>query len=209
KPGNIMLTAAGAVKVLDFGLAKSATPAGSSSSIALSASPTMTYAATAAGVVLGTAAYMSPEQARGRSVDRRTDIWSFGCVLFECLTGRPVFSGETVSDLVAHILQTEPDWKALPAITPPAVRRLLERCLRKDARERLRDIGDARIEMDEMLSAGVSASGVAPATGAAQAADGHRGSSTVIAWAVAALTLALAAVTLLAPGLLRRPPAPL
>ncbi|TMQ68034.1 MAG: hypothetical protein E6K81_16805, partial [Candidatus Eisenbacteria bacterium] len=135
--------------------------------------------------------------------------WSFGCVLFECLTGRPVFSGETVSDLVAHILQTEPDWKALPAITPPAVRRLLERCLRKDARERLRDIGDARIEMDEMLSAGVSAAGVPPTTGAAQAADGHRGSSTVIAWAVAALTLALAAVTLLVPGLLRRSPAPL
>src|SRR5436309_616694 len=106
KPGNIMLTTAGAVKVLDFGLAKSATPAGSSSNVELSASPTMTYAATAAGVVLGTAAYMSPEQARGRSVDRRTDIWSFGCVLFECLTGRPVFSGETVSDLVAHILQT-------------------------------------------------------------------------------------------------------
>jgi len=206
KPGNIMLTAAGAVKVLDFGLAKSAPPAGSSSSIALSASPTMTYAATAAGVILGTAAYISPEQARGRNVDRRTDIWSFGCVLFECLAGRPAFAGETVSDLVARILQTEPEWGALPAATPAMVRRLLERCLRKDARERLRDIGDARIELDEMLAAGVSASGMAPVAGAA--AGARRGGSAVVAWSVAAVALALGAAGLLLPSLVHRPARP-
>src|SRR6185295_5722105 len=111
KPGNVMVTPAGDVRVLDFGLAKGG--AGSSGDVGLSASPTRTYAATSAGVVLGTAAYMSPEQARGKPVDRRTDIWSFGCVLYECLTGKQAFSGETVSDIVACILQTEPDWSAL------------------------------------------------------------------------------------------------
>jgi Tol biopolymer transport system component/tRNA A-37 threonylcarbamoyl transferase component Bud32 len=149
KPGNVMLTPSGAVKVLDFGLARSAVPAGSGSDANLSVSPTMTHAATEAGVILGTAAYMSPEQARGKAVDRRTDIWSFGCVLFECLAGRPIFTGETVSDLVAQILKGEPDWSALPPGTPATVRRLLERCLRKDPRERLRDIGDARLELGE------------------------------------------------------------
>ena len=153
KPGNIMLTPAGVVKVLDFGLAKSAAATGSSSDMNLSASPTIADAATAAGVILGTAAYMSPEQARGKPVDRRTDIWSFGCVLYECLTARPLFSGETVSDLVAQILQGEPNWSALPAGTPPVVRRLLERCLRKDSRERLRDIGDARLELSDIRAA--------------------------------------------------------
>jgi serine/threonine-protein kinase len=147
KPGNIMLTPAGDAKVLDFGLAKAAAPMGSASSANLSASPTMTYAATMAGAILGTAAYMSPEQARGKPVDRRTDIWSFGCVLFECLSGRMVFSGETVSDMVAQILKSEPDWRALPEATPSNVRRLLALCLRKDPRERLRDVGDARLEL--------------------------------------------------------------
>ena len=106
KPGNVMLTASGAVKVLDFGLAKSGMAECSGSNPSLSASPTMTHAETQAGVILGTAAYMSPEQARGRALDKRTDIWSFGCVLYECLTGRQAFEGETVSDLIAHILQT-------------------------------------------------------------------------------------------------------
>ena len=106
KPGNVMLTSNGGVKVLDFGLAKGGAGQGSSSDVGLSASPTMTYgAATVEGVILGTAAYMSPEQARGRAVDRRTDIWSFGCVLYECLAGRAVHEGETVSDLVARILE--------------------------------------------------------------------------------------------------------
>ncbi len=151
KPGNVMLTPSGAVKVLDFGLAKSGAATGQSSSdMTISASPTMTYQATAAGVILGTAAYMSPEQARGKAVDRRSDIWSFGCVVFECLTAKPVFEGETISDLVAQILRGEPDWTALPASTPSALRRLIERCLRKDAHERLRDIGDARLELAEI-----------------------------------------------------------
>ncbi len=108
KPGNVMIRSDGEVKVLDFGLAKGGV-AGASTDAGLSASPTITYAATSAGVVLGTAAYMSPEQARGKAVDRRTDIWSFGCVLYECLTGRQAFEGETVSDVIARILEREPD----------------------------------------------------------------------------------------------------
>jgi Tol biopolymer transport system component len=149
KPGNVMLRPDGAVKVLDFGLAKGSAAHGASGSDPnLSASPTMTYAATDAGVILGTAAYMSPEQARGRSVDRRTDVWSFGCVLYECLAGRQAFRGDTVSDMVAKILEREPDWSALPAATPRWLRRLLERCLTKDVRARLQAIGEARIALE-------------------------------------------------------------
>ncbi len=150
KPGNVMLAPSGGVKVLDFGLAKSGAADSSGSDTNLAASPTMSFAPTRVGVILGTAAYMSPEQARGRQVDRRTDIWSFGCVLYETLTGRQAFSGETVSDLIARILEREPDWSALPPATTPRLRDLLRRCLRKDARERLRDIGEARIALDEM-----------------------------------------------------------
>ncbi len=188
KPGNVMLTAAGTVKVLDFGLAKSAAP-GSPSDPNLSASPTMTYAATAAGVILGTAAYMSPEQARGKAVDRRTDIWSFGCVLYECLTGRRCFDGETTSDLIASILQGEPDWNALPAQAPARVRELLRRCLDKDARRRLRDIGDARIELEEAIAQRTSsASGIAAAAAAADA----RTAAPRLAWALGAMAGAVA-----------------
>ncbi len=149
KPGNVKLNPAGDVKVLDFGLAKGASSGGESSSD-LSHSPTLTQAATGIGVILGTAAYMSPEQARGKVVDRRTDIWSFGCVLYECLTGEQAFAGETVSDMIARILQGEPDWSKLPAGTPERLRELLHRCLEKDARRRLRDIGDARIAIEEL-----------------------------------------------------------
>jgi len=149
KPGNVKLTPSGEVKVLDFGLAKGTT-SGTESSADLSHSPTMTLGATSAGVILGTAAYMSPEQARGRTVDRRTDIWSFGCVLYECLTGAQAFAGETVSDMIALILQGEPDGARLPKDTPAKLRALLARCLEKDARQRLRDIGDARIELEEL-----------------------------------------------------------
>ena len=104
-------------------------------------------------MIAGTAAYMSPEQARGKAVDKRTDIWAFGCVLYEMLTARPAFPGETVSDTIAAILEHEPDWTALPAQTPPNVRRLLQRCLEKDPKRRLRDIGDARLEIEEALGA--------------------------------------------------------
>src|SRR5207237_1464925 len=126
----------------------------------LSQSPTLAPAATREGVILGTAAYMSPEQARGRAVDKRTDIWAFGCVLFECLTGRQAFSGETVSDTIARILQGEPDWAALPVSAPERLRGLLRRCLEKDARRRVRDIGDAKIELEDMRAVGTSRSSV-------------------------------------------------
>lgn len=152
KPGNVMLGPSGAVKVLDFGLAKSGATGGAGSESNLSASPTTIYAGTQAGVILGTAAYMSPEQARGRPVDKRSDIWSFGCVLFECLTGRQLFGGETSSDLIAHILKSEPEWSLLPDGLPQRVRRLLERCLEKDPRQRLRDIGEARILLEDVVA---------------------------------------------------------
>jgi Tol biopolymer transport system component len=162
KPANVKITPDGQVKVLDFGLAKGAVKSASGADASLSASPTMTYAQTEAGLIFGTAAYMSPEQARGRGVDRRTDVWSLGCVLYECLTGKPLYEGETVSDLIARILEREPDWSALPAATPARVRELLRRCLRKDPKERLRDIGDVRLELSEATAA-VPMAATAPA----------------------------------------------
>jgi non-specific serine/threonine protein kinase len=165
KPGNVMLTPAGQVKVLDFGLAKSG-EADSSPGSALSLSPTIAVAATGVGVLLGTAAYMSPEQARGKPVDRRTDVWSFGCVLYECLTARQAFAGETTSDLIARILEREPDWSALPVTAPARVRDLLKRCLQKDAVDRPRDIGDLRLELAAIAAETVSHSGVTTASAA-------------------------------------------
>ena len=143
KPANITITPDGVVKVLDFGLAK---PVGSGS-VDLTHAPLMT-GEDREGTIVGTAGYMSPEQARGLPVDKRTDIWAFGCVLYEMLTGRGTFPGDTLSDTIARILEREPDWSAVPAATPPVIRRLLLRCLTKDAKRRLRDIGDVRIEID-------------------------------------------------------------
>jgi serine/threonine-protein kinase len=150
KPANIKITPEGRVKVLDFGLAKAAEEPSATGNA--SDSPTQTLTATRAGVILGTAAYMSPEQARGAAVDKRSDIWSFGVVLYEMLTGRHLFRGDTVSDTLAGVLKTDPDWGALPLNTPPAVRKLLRRCLERDRNRRLHDIADARIEIEEALA---------------------------------------------------------
>ena len=190
KPGNVKLTPDGKVKVLDFGLAKE-TEEGSSSSIDLTRSPTITavQSPTAAGVILGTAPYMSPEQARGRPVDRRTDIWSFGVMLYECLTGASPFVGETVSDSIAAILQAEVDFDRLPAATPRSVRRVLRRCLERDKDRRFRDIGDVGLELVE------ASEGRDDEPAPAAAVDGR--GRTKLAWTVAAgaLLALLATVT--------------
>jgi len=146
KPANIAITHEGKVKILDFGLGR--VMEGQESDEDPSHSPTITAAMTGPGVLLGTAAYMSPEQAKGKTVDKRTDIWGFGCVLFECLTGRNAFQGETIAETVASILKNEPNWTPLPAETPAMVRSLLRRCLQKDPGLRLRDIGDAWLELE-------------------------------------------------------------
>jgi serine/threonine-protein kinase len=147
KPANVKVTPDDMVKVLDFGLAK--VFEGDSQATDLSHSPTL-IKGTQAGMILGTAAYMSPEQAKGKAVDRRADIWALGCVLFEMLSGQQTFSGETLTDTLAAVVRAEPDWGALPTATPSAIRRLLRRCLTKDPRQRLRDIGEARIAIERI-----------------------------------------------------------
>lgn len=149
KPGNVRVTPDGTVKVLDFGLAKGLV----TSDAEQAQSPTLTYSPTGLGVILGTAGYMSPEQARGKPVDRRADVWAYGCVLFECFTGKKTFEGETVSDTIARILEREPAWSDLPASTPPRIRELLRRCLEKDLKKRQRDMGDVRLEIEEAQAA--------------------------------------------------------
>jgi hypothetical protein len=150
KPENVKIDQDGHVKVLDFGLAKEVVD--SSSSENQDASPTITHMTTVPGELLGTAPYMSPEQARARQVDKRSDIWSFGCVLYECLTGKPIFHGEDVTETLASIIKGEPDWAALPDDTPPTIQLLLRKCLNKDRKRRLRDIGDARLEIEEVIA---------------------------------------------------------
>jgi eukaryotic-like serine/threonine-protein kinase len=150
KPANIKLTPDGIVKVLDFGLAKVVTHRGDG---AESLSPTITVERTREGLIVGTVAYMSPEQAAGKPVDKRTDLWAFGVVLFEMLSGRQPFDGETVTHVIAAVLTKEPDWTVLPAATPSILRRLLRRCLEKDPRRRLHDVADARLEIDDAIAA--------------------------------------------------------
>ena len=147
KPANIKARPDGTVKVLDFGLAKAMDPAGGANANAMN-SPTLSMHATQAGIILGTAAYMSPEQARGTTVDKRADIWAFGVVMFEMLTGRRVFEGETLSDTLASLLKTDPAWSLVPADVPPAIKHLIQRCLVKDPRQRIRDMGDVRLALD-------------------------------------------------------------
>jgi serine/threonine-protein kinase len=201
KPANIKVGPGGAIKVLDFGLAKALDPAPAAVPGA-SDSPTVTSPAiTRAGVILGTAAYMSPEQSRGKPLDRRTDVWSFGCVLFEMLTGRRAFGGDEVTDTLAAIVRAEPEWAWLPVDTPPAVRRVLARCLQKSSRDRLPDIGAARLDL---IDAGVELSGRVPAGVTWGSAPHDRGRP--MRWSVAALVGVAGAVLGAAAVVALRPP---
>ena len=179
KPANIKVKDDGTVKVLDFGLAKAF--GGDISASGLANSPTVTAMATQSGIILGTAAYMSPEQARGKPLDKRTDVWAFGCVLYEILSGHRVFGKDTVIDTLSAVLESEPDWHLLPAVTPAGVRRLLRRCLQKDRRRRCHDIADARIELEDLE--GESADEGLAATG--QTATSGPRTWTILPWALA------------------------
>jgi serine/threonine-protein kinase len=186
KPANVIVSPDGRVKVLDFGLAKLVDPSASGAAhLDVSLSPTMAHVGTMAGVILGTAAYMSPEQARGKAVDKRADIWAFGSVVFEMLTGAQAFPGETLTDIVAAVVKNEPDWSLLPADVPRAVRRVLLRCLKKDPRDRFHDIADVRISLTEP-------SDDAPAAPAVTLHPRTTRTREIAAWTLAAISTATA-----------------
>jgi len=198
KPSNIKVSAGGSVKLLDFGLAKALEgEAAREDEPAVSQSPTLSRRMTEAGLILGTAAYMSPEQARGKPVDRRADVWAFGVVLFEMLTGRRLFAGETTSDVLAAVLKSDPDWSALPVATPPAIRRLLRRCLERDPRGRLHDIGDARLEIEDALAPAGRIEAPTPK-------GLSRGKKAL--WAASVLLAAITGTRLVSPPAPNRPP---
>jgi eukaryotic-like serine/threonine-protein kinase len=188
KPANVKVRGDGTVKVLDFGLAKAMDPAGTSGSANAMNSPTLTARATQMGTILGTAAYMAPEQAKGKTVDKRADIWAFGVVLYEMLSGKRAFEGEDVSDTLAAVLTREPDFAALPPATPASVVSLLRHCLERDPKRRLRDIGDGKMELD------APAATATPATSGASTPAPSRGAL----WRVATTALAIALVTIAA-----------
>jgi Tol biopolymer transport system component len=199
KPANIAFTGDGQVKVLDFGLAKALEP---STAVAddMTASPTITTPAmTEMGMILGTAAYMSPEQAKGRPADKRSDIWAFGCVLYEMLVGQRAFEGEELIDTFAFILTKEPDWTALPSVAPASIRRLLHRTLEKDRKRRLADVADARLEIDE-----ASRSGAGDSSGAQAAVDIRRSQHPLVWFSAGALAIGL--VALIVPAITRTAP---
>ena len=191
KPANVKRTPDGRVKILDFGLAMALAGQSAAEEESASGMPTLTAAMTQSGMILGTAAYMSPEQARGLAVDRRTDIWAFGVVVFEMLTGRRLFEGETITDTLAGILKTDPDWTSLPEGLPHQVERVIKRCLTRDPRQRLRDIGEARVRLEQPdAESGVFSGPVRPVTG------GRAAPRRFLPWTL--LVLALAALGLTA-----------
>ncbi len=213
KPQNVKASSEGKAKVLDFGLAKAMDAGGSGSSAAdlarsptIMNSPTLTAAhGTQLGVILGTAAYMAPEQARGAAVDKRADIWAFGVVLFEMLTGRRLFEGETVSDTLAAVLRQEIDWTALPAATPTEIRRLLRRCLERNPKNRLHDIADARLVLDDLVAGRPDAGETLPAD-AGPAATRGAGWPVKLAWLGAGLIVGALAIAALGRSLFQPPP---